>query len=566
MSKGSYFVSPKFARKIVQCASLAELGRHVPLAQIELPPEVLVHDLGLSDGLHSGSHAEEGKRKARAVFGVPLEQLMGPIGERDALPRVVRDCVEALRRDVDPTGHGVSGLDTDGIFRRSPSSVLLRAAQTAYDGGHPVVLARYGDMHLPAALLKAYLRELPPIFPPELYSLIGACPSPSAAEEDALLFIRQRILPAVQPPCNLLLLGYIIELMHDVAARSSRNRMDATNLATVLAPNLVRSNDPLRDVAICRVDCMHPRDLRAENPHEHLSAPAGLTTLGAVLRLCIERAYELFEQVASEPPTLSRQDLSEDPSGSPGAHASAILADDVARRRARATTFSSLGTVSTSSSAHGSPIMEKPPWQRSGTTSPVLPASPQFYPTGLGSTSRALAAVGRPAVSTDVLASPASRKTARSIVGTIGDSTTHRASRFSNTLGRSSSTSLRLTSARFQNPSGSIRSPGSPATASAAAFASPSDHSTDICQLLGSTSGVALAGISASGSFAGPASGQRIGSEPAVTAASEPPAAAHTSVALASLADAPTTPMRLHSTTAPRPLSEVVEALDLTGT
>ena len=31
------------------------------------------------------------------MFGVPLEELMGYDGEKDGLPRVVRDCVQYLR-------------------------------------------------------------------------------------------------------------------------------------------------------------------------------------------------------------------------------------------------------------------------------------------------------------------------------------------------------------------------------------------------------------------------------------------------------------------------------------
>ncbi|KAG6805071.1 hypothetical protein H0H93_005674, partial [Arthromyces matolae] len=79
------------------------------------------------------------------IFGVPLEELMGYDGEKGGLPRVVKDSVQYLREN---------GLLEEGIFRRSPSSVMLKAAQDAYDRGNVVSLKTFGDPHLAAVLLK----------------------------------------------------------------------------------------------------------------------------------------------------------------------------------------------------------------------------------------------------------------------------------------------------------------------------------------------------------------------------------------------------------------------------
>jgi Rho GTPase-activating protein 1 len=60
--------------------------------------------------------------------------------------------------------------------------------------------------------------------------------------------------------------------------RSEHNQMDATNLTIVLGPNLVKSSSPLADVAMAGFSAKEP-------------------TLGTVLRTCITRYYECFEDV-----------------------------------------------------------------------------------------------------------------------------------------------------------------------------------------------------------------------------------------------------------------------------
>jgi Rho GTPase-activating protein 1 len=68
------------------------------------------------------------------------------------------------------------------------------------------------------------------------------------------------------------------DLMHEVSLRSGMNKMDATNLTIVLGPNLLKSSSPLRDVQMAGVSTAE-------------------STLGTVLRTCILRYYECFEDV-----------------------------------------------------------------------------------------------------------------------------------------------------------------------------------------------------------------------------------------------------------------------------
>lgn len=104
----------------------------------------------------------------------------------------------------------------EGLFRRSPSSSLLRAAQEAYDRGNVVSLDSFGDPHLAAVLLKKFLRDLPePIFPESIYGVIKRCPVPSGAagydesEESSIHYLRHVLLPELVP-CAYILLSQIL--------------------------------------------------------------------------------------------------------------------------------------------------------------------------------------------------------------------------------------------------------------------------------------------------------------------------------------------------------------------
>lgn len=68
---------------------------------------------------------------------------MGYDGEKGGLPRVVRDAIHFLRetgerhylRRSGRYAEALSGMQEEGLFRRSPNSVLLRQVTEAYDRG-----------------------------------------------------------------------------------------------------------------------------------------------------------------------------------------------------------------------------------------------------------------------------------------------------------------------------------------------------------------------------------------------------------------------------------------------
>lgn len=490
VNTGAYFVSPKFSKKVSQLYTLSALAEYVPLTQIDIPPEVLQWNLRFEKHVtlpeKGVGEVKEGMDK---VFGVDLPQLMGEWGEQGGVPRVVRDCVEAILGNFD----GIRPAEVEGIFRRSPSSALLKTAQESYDRGHPVSLEQYRDPHIPAVLLKVFLRSLPrPIFPASMYGLIRACPSPppatangeeaEAAAQETIDYLRTRLLPAIDPPCSGLLLSYVLEMLHKVSQRAEVNKMDAANLATVIAPNLVSSGNAIKDVMICRVEGiqsmanpMKPSHVRKASLSSMADGGGNNTTLGSILRFSIERYYEIFDEIQFIAQVNSVQGLVDD------------LAEE--EKVSRSPSTASREKVPGNVSVYDTPQSNVGKLHRRGesTNSSVSgmsqPSSPWTAKWNEEDDSRS-GVTGRSITSRDGYRAP----TGFSRVGTIG---------------RNSSGSLRLTKGRLGSNS-NLRGSFTPVVPRASPSVTPSTSVADTDGLTSQLSGVTLTGTNAVGTISSP--------------------------------------------------------------
>ena len=211
--------------------------------------------------------------------------------------------------------------------------------------GQVVSLDTFDDPYLASVLIKKYLRDLPtPPFPEALYPVIRQCPAVSSNLSDmaAVTYIRDTLLPQLMP-CVYILLSHVLrksndiidsysahgvylDLLHEISLHSSSNRMDAHNLSIVVCPNLVKGSNPMRDVMMCGVP--GGPSLINDSPSLSTSTTSATslskasdsssewsTTLGAVIKLCIQRYYEIFDEIKdrSEPLSSSRR-LSRSPS------------------------------------------------------------------------------------------------------------------------------------------------------------------------------------------------------------------------------------------------------------
>ncbi|KAF9924998.1 hypothetical protein FBU30_005162 [Linnemannia zychae] len=261
-------ISPKFGSKVHYIDNLSHLARVVPLNQIYIPAAVYQYNLKFEDAITLPESQQDYTNK---VFGAPLERLMGPNGEK-GLPKFIQDCLRNLMGN---------GLYVQGLFRRSPSSAMLKQVRAAYDCGHPVNLTEF-DIHISAVLLKLFLRELPePMFPIELYNLLQQ--QQRSEEKSMVEFIRTEVVTKVGHN-NLILMMEIFRVFKMVADRHDVNLMTANNLAIVLTPNLVRHEDVMQEIALSTV---------AANKGKETPVNSSLT-LGTVVKVMIESYDEVF--------------------------------------------------------------------------------------------------------------------------------------------------------------------------------------------------------------------------------------------------------------------------------
>lgn len=224
-------ISHKFGKKVTYFNYLSELREHLKYDQLIVPPEVLRYDEELRQ-LHRGRPPPPARTPPprpplpTQQFGVSLQYLKDK-NQGELIPPVLRATVTHLRQ---------KGLRTEGLFRRSASVQTVREVQRLYNQGKPVDFDDYGDIHIPAAILKTFLRELPqPLLTFEAYEQILGITS----VESSLRVTRCRQILQSLPEHNYAVLSYLIGFLHEVSQESIFNKMNSSRLACVFGLNLI---------------------------------------------------------------------------------------------------------------------------------------------------------------------------------------------------------------------------------------------------------------------------------------------------------------------------------------
>ncbi|XP_015991217.2 rho GTPase-activating protein 8 isoform X1 [Rousettus aegyptiacus] len=224
-------ISHKFGKKVTYFNHLSELREHLKCDQLAIPPEVLRYDEKLRD-LQRGRPLPPAKTPPprpplpTQQFGVSLQYLKDK-NQGELIPPVLRFTVTYLRE---------RGLRSEGLFRRSASAQTVREVQRLYNQGKPVNFDDYGDIHVPATILKTFLRELPqPLLTPKAYEQVLGITS---VESSLRVAYCRQILQGL-PEHNRAVLGYLVGFLHEVSRESVFNKMDSSSLACVFGLNLL---------------------------------------------------------------------------------------------------------------------------------------------------------------------------------------------------------------------------------------------------------------------------------------------------------------------------------------
>lgn len=124
-----------------------------------------------------------------------------------------------------------------------------------------------------------------PVFPRTVCEEAKRCP---LAEDEALVFIRESILPLVSPS-NRVLLTELVHLLAQIASNASQNLMTAENLVICICPALVGGiGGSVEEVGMCRVPGMDVGTMRGLLRKEEENG-VSKNTVGGVLKVMIQQ-------------------------------------------------------------------------------------------------------------------------------------------------------------------------------------------------------------------------------------------------------------------------------------
>ncbi|XP_072932102.1 rho GTPase-activating protein 17-like [Epargyreus clarus] len=168
----------------------------------------------------------------KPVFGYPLEEHLRVTGRTIAFP--VELCVCTLHE---------LALNEEGLFRIAGGTSKVRRMKLSLDAGLFTVPLPpdYRDMHVVASVLKSYLRELPePLLTYRLYEhFLLASRHPTEQARLNALWEAIHLLP----DANFQNLRYLIKFLSALTQNQGTNKMTPSNLAIVVAPNLLWAAD-----------------------------------------------------------------------------------------------------------------------------------------------------------------------------------------------------------------------------------------------------------------------------------------------------------------------------------
>lgn len=193
-----------------------------------------IRELSKAPVSSSSSPSVAAAQSQTKVFKMPLQKLCERENRR--VPMIIVASCKYLAEQ---------GLDTQGVFRVSPTKDHLDELKSAVDQGRSYNFSDVSNVHVVSGLLKAFFREMPePIFTFERYAkFMEASKLPSVEAQVATISKIIKSLPEV----NYKSIQHVSKLCVLIDSRKDENKMTISNLATVLTPNMLYTTnvDPL---------------------------------------------------------------------------------------------------------------------------------------------------------------------------------------------------------------------------------------------------------------------------------------------------------------------------------
>ncbi|KAF2088342.1 RhoGAP-domain-containing protein [Saccharata proteae CBS 121410] len=253
----------------------------------------------------------KGNNKKKGVFGRSLEHVVERDGAESTdcvgpgtlrVPALVQDAVSAMR---------TMDMSVEGVFRKNGNIKRLRELSEEIDakGGDAVDLTKESPVQV-AALLKKFLRELPdPVMTLKLHRLfITGAKIPEEDKRRRVLHLTCCLMPKVHRDTMEVLFSFLnwVSSFHTVDEETG-SKMDIHNLATVIAPNILYSNNksPDMDSSFLAIEAVHSliecNDSMCEVPEDLQSILSDSTLFEPSAELTTKEILKRFGEIGKTP-------------------------------------------------------------------------------------------------------------------------------------------------------------------------------------------------------------------------------------------------------------------------
>ena len=199
------------------------------------------------------------------IFGVPLElslkrsnrTILNSTDSRNEKEKSEKEKIEKERSEKERNEHFSKiplpilraieylllddHLETSGLFRISAQGTSLQEIREIFDSGKDLKIEQFNDPHVASGLIKLYLRSLPDsLIPSQLTNEFLDIVREEEVEEQVKQF---KIFLQKIPELNKYIFRYLFCFLTKVKEKSEINKMVATNIAIVFAPNLLFYED-----------------------------------------------------------------------------------------------------------------------------------------------------------------------------------------------------------------------------------------------------------------------------------------------------------------------------------